>query len=96
MSLNIVKQLKVNTKSKIRVGEIIPAVCEDRVVTIYSANDETSYISPAQDVLFKAHARVIAEDLHGDYDFAGGGQQVSPGILVPSDQIGCIIGKVDK
>ncbi|KAK7338771.1 hypothetical protein VNO77_19402 [Canavalia gladiata] len=67
----IVKQLRVETKSKIRIGETVLA-CEERVVTIYSPSDETnpvedsgSYVSPAQDALFKVHDRVVAEDLHG-------------------------------
>ncbi|KDP27165.1 hypothetical protein JCGZ_19864 [Jatropha curcas] len=94
----IVKQLRIDTKSKIRIGETVPG-CEDRVVTIYSASDETNayedsgnYISPAQDALFRVHDRIIAEDMHGDED-SEGGHQVTARLLVPSDQIGCIIGK---
>lgn len=94
----IVKQLRVDTKSKIRIGETVPS-CEERVVTIYSPSDETNayedsgnYISPAQDALFRVHDKVIAEDLQGDDD-SEGGHQVTARLLVPSDQIGCIIGK---
>ena len=49
-------------------------------------------MSPAQDALFKVHDRVVAEDFHGDQD-DDGGQQVTAKLLVPSDQIGCVIGK---
>ncbi|KAG4914608.1 hypothetical protein JHK87_052165 [Glycine soja] len=94
----IVKQLRVETKAKIRIGETVPG-CEERVVTIYSPSDETNavegggnYVSPAQDALFKVHDRVVAEDFHGDQD-DDGGQQVTAKLLVPSDQIGCVIGK---
>ncbi|KAF2313606.1 hypothetical protein GH714_012365 [Hevea brasiliensis] len=94
---DIVKQLRIDTKSKIRIGETVPG-CEDRVVTIYSASDETNayedsgnYICPAQDALFRVHDKVIAEDLHDDD--SEGGHQVTARLLVPSDQIGCIIGK---
>ncbi|KAK7381297.1 hypothetical protein VNO78_33876 [Psophocarpus tetragonolobus] len=94
----IVKQLRVETKSKIRIGETVPG-CEERVITIYSLSDETNavegggnYVSPAQDALFKVHDRVVAEDLHGDRD-DDGGHQVTAKLLVPSDQIGCVIGK---
>ncbi|XP_027359577.1 RNA-binding KH domain-containing protein RCF3 isoform X2 [Abrus precatorius] len=94
----IVKQLRVETKSKIRIGETVPG-CEERVITIYSPSDETNavedggnYVSPAQDALFKVHDRVVAEDLHGDQD-DDGGHQVTAKLLVPSDQIGCVIGK---
>ncbi len=94
----IVKQLRADTKSKIRIGETVPG-CEERVVTVYSSSDETNafeesgnYVSPAQDALFKVHDRVVAEDLHGDEE-SDGGQQVTARLLVPSDQIGCVIGK---
>ncbi|KAL5741275.1 hypothetical protein ACOSP7_028007 [Xanthoceras sorbifolium] len=94
----IVKQLRIDTKSKIRIGETVPG-CEERVVTIYSASDETNafedgdkFISPAQDALFRVHDKVIAEELHGDEDIEGG-PQITAKLLVPSDQIGCIIGK---
>ncbi|KAG8659539.1 KH domain-containing protein At4g18375 isoform X1 [Manihot esculenta] len=95
---DIVKQLRIDTKSKIRIGETVPG-CEERVVTIHSASDETNayedsgnYICPAQDALFRVHDKVIAEDLHDDDD-SEGGHQVTARLLVPSDQIGCIIGK---
>ncbi|KAE9612646.1 putative K domain-containing protein [Lupinus albus] len=96
---DIIKQLRIDTKSKVRVGETVPG-SDERVITIYSASDETNafgdsgdYVSPAQDALFKVHDRVVAEDLHSDQDDDEGGQQVTSALLVPSDQIGCIIGK---
>ncbi|PON96367.1 Polyribonucleotide nucleotidyltransferase [Trema orientale] len=94
----IVKQLRLDTKSKIRIGETVPG-CEERVVTIYSTSDESnsfedngSNICPAQDALFRVHERVVAEEQHGDEDTEGG-HQVTCRLLVPSDQIGCVIGK---
>ncbi|KAF7820517.1 KH domain-containing protein HEN4 [Senna tora] len=94
----IVKQLRVDTKSKIRIGETVPG-CDERVITIYSPSDETNpfedsgnYVSPAQDALFKVHERVVVDELHGDHD-SEGGHQVTAKLLVPSDQIGCVIGK---
>lgn len=93
----IVKQLRADTKSKIRIGETVPG-CEERVVTIYSSSDETNafedstnFVCPAQHALFKIHERVVAEELNGDDDSEG--QQVTARLLVPSDQIGCVIGK---
>ena len=94
----IVKQLRLDTKSKIRIGETVPG-CEERVVTIYSTSEETnsyedndSNICPSQDALFRVHERVVAEELHVDEDTEGG-HHVTCRLLVPSDQIGCIIGK---
>ncbi|XP_054801123.1 KH domain-containing protein At4g18375-like isoform X1 [Prosopis cineraria] len=94
----IVRQLRIDTKSKIRIGETVPG-CEERVITIYSPSEETNsaedgsnFVSPAQDALFKVHDRVVAEELHSDEDTEGGYQVVAK-LLVPSDQIGCVIGK---
>lgn len=94
----IVKQLRIDTKSKIRIGETVPG-SDERVITIYSASNETNsleessdYVSPAQEALFKVHDRVVADDFM-DEDSEGGGHQVTARLLVPSDQIGCIIGK---
>ncbi|KAL9233751.1 hypothetical protein vseg_008707 [Gypsophila vaccaria] len=94
----IVKQLRLDTKAKIRIGETVPG-CEERVVTIYSTSDESNpfdemntQVCPAQDALFRVHDRVIAEDSGAD-DEPEGAQHVIARFLVPSDQIGCIIGK---
>ncbi|KAL0332088.1 UNVERIFIED_CONTAM: KH domain-containing protein HEN4 [Sesamum calycinum] len=64
----IVKQLRVETKAKIRIGESVPG-CEERVVTIYSSSEETNdfegadgRVCPAQDALFKVHDRIVADD----------------------------------
>ncbi|XP_004489407.1 RNA-binding KH domain-containing protein RCF3 isoform X1 [Cicer arietinum] len=94
----IVKQLRVETKAKIRIGETVPG-CDERVVTVYSSSDETNalddggkHVSPAEDALFKIHDRVVAEDLHSDQEDEAG-PQVTAKLLVPSDQIGCVLGK---
>lgn len=96
----IVKQLRSETKAKIRIGETVQG-CDDRVVTIHSTSDETNdfdmnddRVCPAMDALFKVHDRVVADDQAGD---VGSDHeetvQVTARLLVPSDQIGCIIGK---
>ena len=100
------KQLRAETQAKIRIGETIPG-CEERVVMIYSGSDETNefedsgdYVSPAQDALFRVHERVVAEDFRGggvddddDGDDVERENHVTARLLVPSDQIGCVIGK---
>ncbi|KAK3027328.1 hypothetical protein RJ639_040420, partial [Escallonia herrerae] len=95
---DIAKQLRAETQSKIRINETVPG-CEERVVTIYSSSEETNtfedtgdLISPAQDALFKVHDRIVAEELPADDEFEEA-QQITVRMLVPSDQIGCVIGK---
>jgi len=95
---DIVKQLRNDTRSKIRIGEAIPG-CDERVITIYSPSDETNafgdgekVLSPAQDALFRIHDRVVADDARSE-DSPEGEKQVTAKLLVPSDQIGCILGR---
>lgn len=95
---DIAKQLRQETRAKIRINETVPG-CEERVVIIYSTSEETNsfgdsgdLVSPAQDALFKVHDRIVAEDSPADDEFEEP-QQVTVRMLVPSDQIGCVIGK---
>ncbi|XP_002272287.2 RNA-binding KH domain-containing protein RCF3 isoform X2 [Vitis vinifera] len=95
---DIAKQLRSETKSNIRIGETMPG-CEERVVTIYSSSEETNpfgdtgeLVSPAQDALFRVHDRIVAGELPADEE-PEEAQQVTVRMLVPSDQIGCVIGK---
>ncbi|CAH9084525.1 unnamed protein product [Cuscuta europaea] len=95
----IVKQLRADTKSKIRIGETVRD-CDKRVITIYSASEETNdfegtedlQVCPAHDALFKVHDRIVGDDMPVD-DESDDGPHVTARLLVPSDQIGCIIGK---
>lgn len=94
----IAKQLRADTKSNIRIGETTPG-CEERVVTLYSSSEETNsfgdtgeLISPAQDALFRVHERIVTDELLADDEFEEA-PPVTLRMLVPSDQIGCVIGK---
>ncbi|KAL3526536.1 hypothetical protein ACH5RR_011192 [Cinchona calisaya] len=94
----IVKQLRADTRSKIRIGETVPG-SDERVVTIYSSSEETNdfdgseeRVCPAQDALFKVHEKIVSDGTASDDDREEASQVVVK-LLVPSDQIGCIIGK---
>ncbi|KAJ0243551.1 hypothetical protein HA466_0195920 [Hirschfeldia incana] len=98
---DIVKQLRNETRAKIKIGGEVRG-CDERVVTIYSASDETNasggdrdgekVLSPAEDALFKIHDRVVADD-DGGGGSSDGEQKVTAKLLVPSDQIGCVLGR---
>lgn len=92
----IVKKIRAESKSKIRIGETVSG-CDERVVTIYSPSDETNdfdgtddRVCPSHDALFMVHDRIVADDLSDDPEEE---PQVTVRLLVPSDQIGCVIGK---
>ncbi|KAI3503312.1 hypothetical protein L1887_31752 [Cichorium endivia] len=92
---DIVKQLRSETNSKIRIGETVSG-SEERVITIYSTSDETNdfngddRVCPAQDALFKVHDRVANELPENEAEET---PHVTARLLVPCDQIGGIIGK---
>ncbi|CAG7868826.1 hypothetical protein BRARA_F00947 [Brassica rapa] len=96
----IAKQIRSETKSNMRINEALPG-CEERVVTIYSTSDELNHfgddgeiVCPALDALFKVHDMIVAEvNEEDDDDDLGDKQTVTVRMLVPSDQIGCVIGK---
>lgn len=92
---DIIKKLRSDTNSKIRIGETVSG-CDERVITIYSTSDETNdfddieRVCPAHDALFKVHDRVVDEVDDDKFDEV---IQVTARLLVSSDQIGCVIGK---
>ncbi|KAL0704091.1 hypothetical protein Bca4012_070516 [Brassica carinata] len=97
----IAKQIRSETKSNMRIKQALPG-CEERVVTIYSTSDELNHfgddgeiVCPALDALFKVHDMIVAEvnEDDDDDDDLGDKQTVTVRMLVPSDQIGCVIGK---
>lgn len=93
---DVVKQLRAETRAKIRISEPIPG-CDERVITIYSTSEETNiygdeHVSPATDALFRVHDKVVAEESTVDGTFEET-LQVKVRLLVPSDQIGCVIGR---
>lgn len=95
----IVKQLRSETKAKIRIGETVNG-SDERVVMIHSTSDETNEfddgdgerICPAMDAVFKVHDRVVNDDQSAEED-PDETKQVTVRLLVPADQIGCVIGK---
>ncbi|KAL6567699.1 hypothetical protein OROGR_001367 [Orobanche gracilis] len=94
---DIAKQLRAQTHARIRISETIPG-CDERVVTIYSLSEETNsygneHVCPAQDALFRVHSKVVAEDSPVNGSSVEESMQVTVRLLVPSDQIGCVIGK---
>jgi poly(rC)-binding protein 3/4 len=97
----IAKQLRSDTSAKMRIGETVPG-CDERIITIWSSRKETNnsdetgdLVCAAQDALFKVHGKIVVDDMAVDEEQEGeaGGGQVTARLLVPSDQIGCVIGK---
>lgn len=108
---SIIKALRHDTRAKIKVADGIPGV-DERVIIIFSAaekdqrkdgddDDEDDYMKPlcpAQDAIFRVHERIV-DDEGGeseDEDDNGKGKQVTTRLLVPNNQIGCLLGRGGK
>ncbi|KAF9592598.1 hypothetical protein IFM89_016208 [Coptis chinensis] len=118
---DIIKALREETRSKIKVGESVPGT-DERVVIIFSSSTEKPKIldsneneenpenvvtaeeehdemqphCPAQHALLKVHQRISEDDgLFGGPVREDNNEDdvVTARLLVPSNQVGCLIGK---
>ncbi|KAG2323789.1 hypothetical protein Bca52824_006517 [Brassica carinata] len=85
----IAKQIRSETKSNMRINGALPG-CEERVVTIYSTSDALNRFGDDGELV---HDMIVAEVNENDDDDLGEKQTVTVRMLVPSDQISCVIGK---
>lgn len=94
---DIINQLRADSQAKITIGERVPG-CRERVVTITSSSEKTNLfgdmedcVCPAEDALYRLHEKLVRNDPSDDENTVVSHDSLS--LLVPSDQIGHIIGK---
>ncbi|KAJ4832802.1 hypothetical protein Tsubulata_044944 [Turnera subulata] len=102
---SVIKQLQLDTGSKIRIEEA-PAESPDRVITIVapggggggaSSNGEVGQVSKGQEALVRVFERVLAVAAESDgAGMASAGGVVSCRLLVDANQVGSVIGKGGK
>lgn len=101
----VIRSLRQETRSKIRVADAVPGV-DERVIVVFSPppskeketdnddGDENEPICPAQDALLRVHSVIAqessAKDKDSDADKKG---QQNARLLVANSQIGSLIGK---
>lgn len=89
----IVKALESETGASISVGASV-AESEERVITISALESPESRHSTAQDAVARVFARSVKAGIETGLDSGlGKGVLVSARLLVPSNQIGCLMGK---
>lgn len=99
---SIIKSLRQECRSKIKVEDPIPG-SDERVIYICSTSKdfrhdedmETQSLCPAQEALFRVHARIV-EIAAADDDEDEPPRPVTARLLVPNVQIGCVLGKGGK
>ncbi|CAM6030659.1 unnamed protein product [Sphagnum balticum] len=99
---NIIKTLRQETGARIKIADAVPGV-DERVIMIFAPERDREHgrdqvLSPAQEALFRVHGRIVDADIPNqvsDEDEEGPGS-ITTRLLVPSNQIGCLLGKGGK
>ncbi|KAH9543738.1 hypothetical protein CY35_13G080500 [Sphagnum magellanicum] len=82
---SIIKNLREETGARIKVADAVPG-SEERVIIVSANEHPDDNISPAQEAVLHIQSRVV--DLGPDQDGV-----ITTRLLVPSNQIGCLLGK---
>uniref|UniRef100_A0A0R0FXJ3 K Homology domain-containing protein n=1 Tax=Glycine max TaxID=3847 RepID=A0A0R0FXJ3_SOYBN len=90
---NIVRALQSETGATISIGPAV-AECEDRLITIAASENPESRYSPAQKAAVLVFSRSIEVGFEKGLDSGlNKGSIVTVRLVVPSSQVGCLIGK---
>eukprot|EP00252_Welwitschia_mirabilis_P004930 TRINITY_DN15286_c0_g1_i1.p1 TRINITY_DN15286_c0_g1~~TRINITY_DN15286_c0_g1_i1.p1 ORF type:complete len:586 (+),score=75.80 TRINITY_DN15286_c0_g1_i1:327-2084(+) len=90
---SIIAQIRKDTGARISIHEAVPR-CEERIIVITyleskrledERNGNDSWVSPAQEALFRVHSRI--------YEGEALDQIVTARLIVPNGQIGALLGK---
>lgn len=97
----VIKSLRQETHSQIRVANAVPGV-DERMIVIFSSTSskekededvkENEPVCPAQDALLRVHSVIVQESAGKDND-ADKKRQQNARLLVANSQIGSLIGK---
>lgn len=99
---SIIKALRQECRSKIKVEDPIPG-SDERVIYICSSSKDSRHdhdsemqtLCPAQEALFRVHSRIVDIGASDDDDDEPP-RPVTARLLVPNVQIGCVLGKGGK
>eukprot|EP00249_Psilotum_nudum_P012372 c23745_g1_i1 orf=387-2030(+) len=103
---NMIKSLRQETRSKIKIEDPVPGA-DERVIYISSAKEvkdrdkkekSEQMLCPAQEALFRVHDRIVELErgASDDDDDDEPPKPVTARLLVPNNQIGCLLGKGGK
>ncbi|CAK9863214.1 unnamed protein product [Sphagnum jensenii] len=94
---NIIKALRQETGARIKIADAVPGV-DERVIIISAPERDRAHGRDPQEALFRVHGRIVDAELPNqvsDEDEEGSGS-VTTRLLVPNNQIGCLLGKGGK
>lgn len=85
---NVIKKMREETGAKIKVGDAV-SDADERVVQISSTEFMESYTSPGIEAALQVHQRLADLQMDKDKD----NDSFTARLLVPSSDIGCLLGK---
>ncbi|PSS19222.1 KH domain-containing protein [Actinidia chinensis var. chinensis] len=88
----IVKALQDETGASINVAGPV-AGCDERLITITAMENPESRYSPTQNAVILVFNRSIEAGIEKGLDLGSKGSLVSARVVVPSNQVGCLLGK---
>jgi transcription antitermination factor NusA-like protein len=90
---SIVRNLQNDTNASISVGASI-AECDERLITVTASENPDSRYSPAQKAVVLVFCRSIEAAIEKGLDSGSNkGSTVNARLVVPSNQVGCLLGK---
>ncbi|BAT86916.1 KH domain-containing protein [Vigna angularis] len=90
---NIVRALQSETGATISIGPSVDG-CEDRIITITASENPESRYSPAQKATVLVYSRSIESGFENGLDSGLSNRSiVTARLVVPSSQVGCLLGK---
>ncbi|XVF01488.1 hypothetical protein REPUB_Repub04eG0093200 [Reevesia pubescens] len=89
----IIKALQSDTGATISIGATITD-CDERLVTVTASESPESQYSPAQKAVVLVFVRALEASIEKGLDSGSGkGLNVTVRLVVPSSQVGCLLGK---
>ncbi|KAK7412173.1 hypothetical protein VNO78_03623 [Psophocarpus tetragonolobus] len=90
---NVVRALQSETGATISIGSSV-AECEDRLITVTASENPESRYSPARKATVLVFSRSVEAGFEKGLDSGlNKGSTVTARLVVPSSQVGCLIGK---
>ncbi|TYH33410.1 hypothetical protein ES332_D13G057400v1 [Gossypium tomentosum] len=88
-----IKALQSDTGATVTIGAAITD-CDERLVTVTASENPESQYSPAQKAVVLVFVKVFEASIEKGLDSgAGKGSNVTARLVVPSTQVGCLLGK---
>ncbi|GKV26664.1 hypothetical protein SLEP1_g35922 [Rubroshorea leprosula] len=88
----IIKSLQSETGASITIGALI-ADCDERLITVTASENPESRYSPAQKAAVLVFVKALESGIEKGLDSGSKGSTVTARLVVPSNQVGCLLGK---